>query len=402
MLAALALATLVLAPAEGVTVHWKGRPYEATALPAELGRGPAAALDAWSAWAASHDYRFDLSNDGRVLLVGPTQNGKVKRQLTLIEDTCELFDELFPAPVREAAPKEAAPASEPAPPHAPDEPDDGPSPGEAPGGVPTGEGGGQTASSFSYEWGAGTWPVDTETCVLFVVDDEEDYGSLLDALAKQQEYLKDWVRTARTYTGFVLEQPLAAAYIENARGMEEWDADNEVVHRAAQLLMVRRFSQLPYWFVQGFAWHLEFELRKGIYCYPYRASFVWATEHTGWDAVLKTRYKERKDEPLRLEDFTRWRRGAYVEEPAKVCFGLARFLARYHATELTPFAEELRLFRDAHNRVDHGDGTWERVVNYEVPEDELLRMLQAHFGDDVLLQAAEFFRKGKSYRPPKR
>jgi hypothetical protein len=45
-----------------------------------------------------------------------------------------------------------------------------------------------------------------------------------------------------------------------------------------------KYGRQPYWLLQGFAWHAEMELRRGIYCFPYRSGFVWAVEHTGWRA----------------------------------------------------------------------------------------------------------------------
>ncbi len=236
---------------------------------------------------------------------------------------------------------------------------------------------------------------------MFIVRTEQDYFELLTALGETQTYLKPWLETAKTYTGFTLEKPLIGAYIELASGQEEWDPDNEVVNRVAQMLFVRRFSQQPYWLVQGMAWHIEMKLRKGIYCFPYRSGFIFATEHTGWDAALKNMFLERAAEPLRLDEFAHWQRGSYSDSLAKVSFGLAEFLSRYHKDSLSAFVESLRLFRNEHNRVDLGGGTWERKANYRIPDADLQRLLAEHFGANVLQDATEFFRSGKRYRLPK-
>ena len=382
---------------EEPTVRWGKKDYTAEDLPAELGPGPAAAMGAWGEWVLAHEYRMYLDPQGRVLLVSPKKNGKLKRQLQLVASTSERFDELFPPPPR-------APQSPVAGAPAPSSPrDDGDEIPEDPGGPPgwgTGETG-STPQTHSFEWGAGTWPVDTETCVLFVAHDEEDYGDILDHLGELQEYLSPWLSTAKRYTGFVLESPLVAAYIQNAAGMEEWDPENEVVNRVTQLLFVRRFSQQPFWLVLGVAWQLELELRKGIYSFPYRDEFVWATEHTGWSSVLRDRFKDRKDTPLRIDELSSWRRGAYDEPSAKLSFGLVDFLVRFYPEKLSGFAEALRLFRDQDNRVELGGGSWARKPDYVLPDEALERLLKEHFGDHVLTDASEFFRKGKSFRLPK-
>jgi hypothetical protein len=388
----------VHAELEEATVRWGKKDYTVDALPAELGPGPAAAVGVWADWVLAHDYRMDLDPEGRVLLISSKKNGKLKRQLQLVASTSKRFDELFPAPPR--LPQTAAGGDE-APRSWQEGGDEIP---EDPGGLPGfgGEDSGPAVQSHSYEWGAGTWPVDTETCILFVARDEDDYADILDRLGELQEYLRPWLATAKRFTGFVLESPLVGAYIENAAGMEEWDPDNEVVNRVTQLLFVRRFSQQPYWLVLGVAWQLEFELRKGIYCYPYRDEFVWATEHTGWSSVLRDRFKDRKSEPLRTEEFSHWRRGSYDDAHAKLSFGLVDFLVRFYPDRLTGFAEELRLFRDRDNRVELGNGSWARKPDYELPDAELTRLLEVHFGPLVLTDASEFFRKGKSFRLPKK
>mgnify|MGYP000679930736 CR=1 FL=1 len=52
--------------------------------------------------------------------------------------------------------------------------------------------------------------------MFFVVKNQEDYYALLDTLGEKQEYLRPWLPTGKEYTGFTLERPLCAAYIEDA------------------------------------------------------------------------------------------------------------------------------------------------------------------------------------------
>lgn len=373
-----------------LSVRWKSRNYKGTALPEGLGEGPPAAIEAWAPWTVEHKYQMNLTDDARVLLISPQRNGKLSRQMELINETQRLFDKLVPEPKREPLPKPGKDAE-------PKKPTGGEVP-EDPEGGPVGwspDDEEPLPFTYSYEWGAGTWPVDTETCVLIVVHDEEDYGTLVDQLGEMQEYLKPWAKTGKKFTGFVHERPLVAAYIENATGQEEWDPDNEVVHRVAQMMFVRRFSsQQPYWLVQGFSWYIENKIRKAIYCFPYRDEFVWATEHTGWDNELKNRFNDRKSEPLRPEEFASWKRGKYDGDVAKVAYGLVGFIAKHHAKGFSQFIEDMRLFANEDNKVDLGRGSWERDPDYTISADDQMRFATEHFGDEFLEKATAYFRKG--------
>jgi len=394
----LALCTALLPPSLSVDeprVRWNGESYPVADLPAELGPGPRSAIESWGAWSLAHGYEMTLDHDARVLLIAREGSGKLARQLELIAETTGLFDELLPAPPRaELAPKpeDEGPANageKRADGEIPEDPEHGPV-GWQPEGQP------QLEYSWSYEWGAGTWPVDTETCVMFVVRDERDYGSLVEQLGEMQEYLRPWVPLGKKLTGFVHEKPLAAAYIENASGMEEWDPENELVHRVAQMLFVRRFSsQQPYWLVQGFAWYVENEIRGGIYCFPYRDEFVWATEHTAWEQDLRRAFAKREGKPLRVEEFASWKQGTYDGDAAKIAFGLVGFVAGYHRAAFSPFVEALRLHTLEHNRIDLGNGTWERRADYVVPAQDQRRLLLEHFGQGFLKDASDWFREGE-------
>lgn len=380
-------------------VQWRGKDHPAAALPAELGPGPPAAVEAWASWAAEHSYRMTLTDDGRVLLLTHTRSRSPKKRLELLHRTEAAFDALLPAPEREETVEPAAPGGSAGGPP----PEDPGTPPEDPGGAPSGltpEGLEPLPWSWSSEWGVGTWPLDTETCVLFVCRTEEDHDTLVEALGEMQDYLAPWVETGKEQLGFVHQRPLVAAFVEGAAGLEEWDPDNELVHRTAQLLFVRRFSaQQPYWLAQGLAWHLENELRGNIYCFPYRSEFVWATEHTGWDRELQQRFKDRKKDPLHPDEFMAWRRGSYDADAARITFGVAGFLARYHADRLPELCDRLRLFALEHGRRDLGGGSWERIPGYEVPEAEQLELLRELFGPAVMEDLTASFQKGKRYRP---
>ena len=373
------------------SVNWKNKSYSISELPVSTGPTVAGTAKVWSDWVLEHDYQMHLSTDARVLVISRRKNSAIKRQLKLIDKTSKYFDKLLPAPKK--IEKEAADKPGPTKPSG-----DGDLPEDPEGGLvgwneaePQKEG----QTTWSYEWGASTFERDTETCLVFVAKDMEDYGSILDKLGSLHDYLKPWVPTGKSLTGFVLERPLAAAYIENVSGQEEWNPNNELVNRTAQMLFLRRFSQLPYWLVQGLAWHVEWELLEGLYCFPYRGEFVFAAEHTSWPAELKQRYKSKKPLTIEMSDFSEWRRGKFKPDPARVSFGFVSFLAREHKNELSGFAEGLRVFWEKDNRVDTGGGSWSRKVGYEISSANQQRMLREAFGNDVLEKAAKSLAKGK-------
>lgn len=378
-----------------IEVSWKKKTYPGNALPAEVGDGPTLAVTTWAPWCVANEYQMTLVPDGRVLLISPQKNGKLGRQMKLVAETMQEFDAILPAPER----AEPAIAGEPA--------DPGESGGDE---LPEDPEGGLAGwrnedeepldYSYEYEWGSGTWPVDTETCVMFVVHDEKDYGSLIDTLGEMEEYLKPWVKTGKTLTGFVHEKPLVAAYIENAIGQEEWDPENELVHRVAQMLFVRRFASIqPYWIAQGFSWYLEDKIRGSIYCFPYRHEFVYATEHTGWDNELRNQFKDREDDPPRAAEFADWKRGKYDGVTAKMSYGLVGYIARFHPDSFSPLLEKMRLFALDDSKEDQGNGDWSRNESYSISAEDQERFLKESFGDDCLVEAGEFFRKGKRYKP---
>ena len=237
--------------------------------------------------------------------------------------------------------------------------------------------------------------------MLFVVRDEAEYGELVDTLAERHPYLEEWAADSIGNPGFVLGYPLTAAYVLQAAGQEEFDAKNELVNRAARLLLLRRFGELPNWVVHGWAWHVEIALRNSVYVFPYRDEFVFVTEHTDWDKDLRNRFRTR-EKPLEVDEFAGWRRGSYSDSHARVAWGVIEFLARHEPSALPLFLEQLRLTRDRESRIDQGNGKWIRDRDYEVPPATQRKLLTDLIGADVLERLVEFFIEGDDYTPPKK
>lgn len=361
---------------------WRGKRYDLDELPADLAPSALDAYVGWAAWAEEHDYQLTLTDDQRLLLI-QHERRRPRAALKLIAETAELVDRLLPLPER------------------PEVEDDGTvrvAPGEAPPAPPVVEPG----ESWSWSWVEDGGPLETATAVILQLRNEDDQRAALAKLSSDFDYLVEWASTAHERAGFSLERPLCAAWLETAEGQEEWDPEHELINRTAQLLIQRRFGQVPFWLLQGLGWTVEWDLRETLYCFPYRNEFVFEAEHDQWPNDLRREFDDRQEEPLDLSEVARWRRGGFEADPARKAFGLVRFLAQYRPEALTPFVERLRLFRDEHDRLDRGDGSWTRIHGYEVPVEEQQRALLEIAGEDVLLEASTAFRKGVRYRHPKR
>ncbi|MEM7305161.1 MAG: hypothetical protein AAF682_00755 [Planctomycetota bacterium] len=356
-------------------VRYGGRAVDA--LPRELGPGAPMAASTWWPWAKENGYRLHLTEDGRVLVILPKKESG-KKQLKLVGKVTAYFDEILPAPEREEPPAPAPPP-----------------PAEE-----GGEEGEDGEESWSFEWSDDGPPLDSETAVLIQARGVKEYESALRYAAERYPYLESWLNAGLHYAGFHLERPLAAVWVEEAEGLEEYDVENELVHRLTHLLTVRRFDQQPYWLTTGLAWHVESKLLKSIYCYPYRAEFVYETEHTSWEADLRAAHKG--STALRMDEVVGLRRGTFTIAEARNAWGAATFLARHHTDGLAPILEELRLLRDEKGIVRHGDGSWERVAGYEVSHVDQLAVLQRHAGESFLTELLAFYEKGKRYRPSSR
>lgn len=347
-------------------LHWNGKQTSYEKLGSDVGEWPRKAILTWAPFAQEAGLELHLSSDLRVLLL-MRKKLRAKRFLKLIDETGKRVDEWLPTPER-------------------------PEPEEEPEEEPEAGGGGELTWSYTYE--TERPPLESETAVLVQAPDEATYAAALDHAANENEYLGDWIATGKRLTGCILERPLFAAWQENPRGMEEWDIENELVHRLAQLLVLRRFSQVPYWLLTGIAWNVEDDVRGAIYCYPYRNGFVWATEHKGWLKRLKLEMKN-VPEPFTMDAFATWKRGTFDGTKALMSFATIQLLRKRVTPEaFASVLEELRLLRDEKARRDNGDGTWTLIPNFEVGTDDQRTAFQRHLPEfEADLEAV--FRKGK-------
>ena len=371
-LALVACSTVSLVHADEAKVRYDGKEIPRADLPASLPQSAHDTVAAWASWADENKYRLFLTDDGRVLLIVPLKNRSARKELALIEKTCEYIDEILPAPERETNDSSPEAGKEP----------EAPKPGY-----------------WSWRWGDDGPPLDSETAVLIQVRDQKDYGAALRNVVSQHEYLDDWLDTALGYSGFTLELPLCAVWLAGAKDLEEWDVRNELVHRLATLLVLRRFDQQPYWLLTGLAWHVEYELMDSHYCFPYRSEFVYTAEHTAWESMQKAAHDG--SESLRMEQVTRLVRGEFYLEHARNAWGAASMLAKHYPESLALALEDLRLLRNDKG-VSRTSGTWTRITGWNPTPEDQLAILHARFGEDFLDEVLAFYQKGTRYRARKR
>lgn len=377
----LAAAAFAQGPKPG-SVSFRGKIYEPAQLPADVGAAAKAAVATWAPWAKTRGYRLDLDPSRRVLLLSSHSN--VDAPLSLINKTGALFDSLLPAAVSPAGPvtpavsapsaKKAAPV--PADDWIPEDPES-PPPG-APKTLPP-----DRETLAPLERTAGAFEADSKTAVMLIAKNSADYGSALELLASLYPYLAEWRAGVVAQIGFALGDPLVGAYNENSPGQEEWNPDNELVHRTMALLLMRRTQHQPYWLQTGLCWHAEMTIAKSIYCMPFREGFVAIGEHGGWLAALNSIYSGRAKQPLRVAEFN-LQRGRWEDKLAKTALGVVDYMSRTNPRVLGSLMEELRRFADQNSRVTAADGSWTSVKDYQVPEEQQKLFLERYYGATVL------------------
>jgi len=233
-----------------------------------------------------------------------------------------------------------------------------------------------------------------------------DYPKLLAQLVKVDPRLQAWAGGAgQTVNGFILSDPLVAAWIDDPAGVDEWYPYNECIHRTAELLIRRRAPQLPGWFLLGLGWHVEDTVLSCIYCFPHRAGFVSQAEHTDWGLCLANNFKpsrrkkDNKPPHLGMEEFAGWSPGSGGDEfstgQAYTAFGVARYLAHEHTSKLLPLAEKFNAAIEKGSKVWTSATDWTTVPDYKIPIAEQLAMLNAVEGD-LLVKVTDYFQKKKA------
>ena len=395
-------------------ITWGSEALRLEALPATLPVSARTSLESWAPFAQRLELRFDLDRDARVWLVGPAGEAAATGRRKLAERAATAWSALVPTFREAAPPPEAAGGSEPKGGKAGKPKPEDPIPEDPEGAFPWLEpkGGGETGSTPPTEatWGDSLWPPDGDTAVLFVLPDDAALAALLDELGAKYPDLAAWTVEAKKDAGFVVEAPLVGAFLLGGEDLEEWSPDNELVHRVARLLTLRRWGQLPPWLAYGIAWNVEQETMRSIRSFPNRHEFVGVGESSAWEGDLQRRFAALRDEPLAVDTFAGWPRGQWDGPRARVAWALVRFLAKHRSGAedvgagggFGAFLAELRASWRRDNRTGLGEGVWTRDRTWEVPAARQGELLLSTCGDDVLVEAGRALRLGSDYRTPRR
>lgn len=337
-------------------VRFQGKNHAFDKLPDEVGKAARASLDLWLPWIESHDFYAVLSADQSTLLVLPKKSLVSKRE-KLLENVLERFNEL--APQLESLTDEARPNWP-----------------------------GQDLPAAALESLPGG---DQETAVLVELMGPKLSDELGEYLAQIHTDLRGWASTS-LLGGVVSDVPPLSVTVDGD-GQEEYEAENEVVHRLVRTLLARRFGLLPYAVQSGLAWALEEELCGDHYCFPFRDDFIFETEHGAWSADLKARYRSRRKEPLTAEELFEFERGTFDLEPAQAAFGFARYLIEERPEDLPQLLDALR--REWASTVIRVNGSnWEYQPDQEIAPLRVAEVCAEILGQDFAQDTTDYFRKG--------
>ena len=361
----------------------------APAVPAKShGVAFVAAEAAWKEWATKHDYTITSSKDERVLVMLPKERAKQEHALDLLERSLKRFDEILPAP----------PPVKPEPP-----PSDGDNPPTDEMPAPEPQPDAKTADK-PWVWGGATNPLDSDTIVFGLFRKPDDYADALGKVSAAFPFLAPWAEKAKADPGCLLLQPLFGGCVDSVPGMEEWNPDNELVHRVAALAMFRRFGHQPFWVGLGVGWNVEWDVLKSIYAFPYRNSFVSVKEHGGWEADMKRKFTARgKKQPLTIDELASMKRGSFDADGAARSWGTIRFLVSNYPKETPKLLQEFQLLREKLGRKEDPGGSaewtsWTIAADFELGAADQKPLLDRIISPDALAQASAFFRDGKDWK----
>ncbi|MFT4538428.1 MAG: hypothetical protein ACI841_004145 [Planctomycetota bacterium] len=344
------------ADSDAARVYWRGQSFAAGDWPPTMHDDQRALVEDWAGWAGAMNYRMDLDSSGRVMLLSSKKNSTAHREMKLVQETLERFDQWL-------TPPEAAEFS-------------------------------VMAEVMPTPRGSG------DAVVLLRLANRGDYLSCLETLAEDHNYLRDWSQDAGAGNGFALEQPTCAAWLESDRGDEDWQAKNELVSGLTLGLLRSSFGRQPHWFEQGVRWQMEDKVLGSIWCFPGRTSFVSRGEHSGWSRELRTEFKKGRSEPVDMGLMSDWQRGTWNDQSAAASWGMVGYLIEHERASLPLIATALGAHWDDSARETHSDGSWARIPSYEIPEEAQQSILQQYSLCDPIPEATEFFRKGHSYKAP--
>ena len=343
-------------------VTWNGEVLEPGTLPDAWSAKTAQRVQELQTWVPNPEYSISVSADQRVILLAP--RGKThQKSWKLVQRVLEEFDALLPA-------------------------------------LPDRDLSGETFRTASQ--GYGDHRPDAEPVVLIEAGAEGDYSDVVSGLAELHPHLTQWSDSARRQPGFVDSPSQTGAWQTTPDGIEVgdvWRGENELVHRLGTLLLIRSYGPMPHWMSTAVGWHMENAVLGSLYHFPMRNEFISVADHSGWKPQLKRAFK--KGTEVEPSHFLNWERSQWNQPKAQLAWGMMVFLDRCRPGELPHLAEAFRIHYKQHSAVDHADGSWSRIVGYQIPWEEQAHIMKEVLGETVFHEAGSFFKSWKAPRKSK-
>ncbi len=347
-----------------VRVTWQGRAYDAQDLPDDVPESARGAVRDWRQWAEDFDYRMHIEDQGRLVMVYPPARNP-SRQMRLLTRTLDFLEPLIAAPVAETVDETL----------------------------------GETIAESR------TTTTEIPECKVLVMTLGETYASAIGRVVAGNPYMRDFGRDALKLHGFAAQEPLVAVFRVDPDKTQEWEGnpDNELVNLVGQLAMLGRYGRQAYWVKAGWAWYTELSVTGSIYSFPYRDSYVGYGEHAGWGRALRAEFRrrQRRREPLTMEELGGLKRGTYDDPKAGLAWGTMTYLATFFPDALPNILDELGELWVEKGRVWVSADRWEMKSGFELSAEDQLGVFAKHTRPDFLEQLERFFREEDNYRLPR-
>jgi hypothetical protein len=300
-------------------------------------KSASAEAESWTEWSTSHGQHAELVAGGRVLFITAAGKQATKAQRKVIDTIARVFDTAF------------GPAAE-SPEHA---------------------------------------------AVLFYFEKQDHIDGALDRVQQLCSFNAAWATGMRSkFTDFVIEDPLVGGLAPFITASEEWNGDNELGHRLANLLLVQRFGHQPRWLAAGISWCFEQEALGSIYCFPDRDEFVSIAGHGGWAPELVKQAKAHKKSAFTMAEIAALTRGSFNDDTAARAWGASRFLLDNESKALPAILRELSSAWLEGGREPGANGTWTRAANFELPSEAQQAIIERHTAADLRTRITAAFADG--------
>lgn len=240
----------------------------------------------------------------------------------------------------------------------------------------------------AMEWGLGpydaseekSWLRDDHSIDLYMIQEEETYYRILDAVAEVAPRYQGFLDSCRGGTGFTLYPARVAIYYHNVKIQAEARVDHSIAHNAAHLELHRRYGFTPTGLAESIACAAE-ELALGeVWANWYRNGFVYASSHAGWRGS-DTQLALKKHS---LDELWGYHANPYDDELAHLGFGFAIYALEAKPAALHQMLRAIQARYDAHP---------EEGGLHKIEPETLAEMAKEAFGESLEEDLRAYWKK---------